>query len=121
MKSEAARMRLILVIGSLALAPTATADSFAERWSVGYLPAKVFDPTPFLLRAAGEATPKEPTSVWFKIVAALNRDSARLDGEDRRFVSYMLSKLNRNPTYVPTAPQVKWILHISARLGSDLP
>ena len=37
-----------------------------------------------------EVISKEPTSAWFKIVAALNRDSALLDGEDREFVSYML-------------------------------
>jgi hypothetical protein len=118
-------MKLAIVVGLLAYAPTATADSFTERWSLGYLPAGAFDPTPFHLQAANEANqptyPEEPTSAWFKIVAALNRDSARLDGEDRKFLGYMLDKLTRNPAYVPTAPQAKWILHMAAKLGRDLP
>jgi len=50
-----------------------------------------------------------------------NRDSGRLDRDERRFVSYMLDKLTRNQAYVPSAPQAKWILHISAKLGRDLP
>src|SRR5436190_1508931 len=82
-------------------------------------PAEAFHPTPLHSQTAGEAIPNEPTAAWFKIVAALNRDSAWLGREDRRFVSYMLGKLSRNPAYVPTAPQSKWVLHISAKLGRD--
>jgi hypothetical protein len=33
----------------------------------------------------------------------------------------MFNKLTSDPAYVPTVPQVKWILHISAKLGRDLP
>ena len=117
-------MKLGIVVGLLAFTPTADADSFTERWNLGYLPAVAFDPAPFHLQTAREANPptyaEEPTSAWFKIFAALSRDSARLDGEDRKFVRYMLEKLTRNPAYVPTAPQVKWMLHISAKLGRDL-
>jgi hypothetical protein len=54
-------------------------------------------------------------------VAALNRDSARLDRAESKFISYMFNKLTSDPAYVPTVPQVKWILHISAKLGRDLP
>ena len=115
-------MRLAIVAGSLTFAATAVADNFGERWSIGNLPALAVDPTSFYLQAAyDEPIFEEPTSVWFKIVAALNRDSARLDGDERKFVSYMLNKLTRDPAYAPTAPQAKWILHISAKLGRDLP
>jgi hypothetical protein len=114
-------MKLAIVVASLAFAPTAAADSFAERWSPDYLPALAFDLTPFHLQSARETIPEEPASAWFKIVAAVNRDSARLDGGERKFVRYMIDKLTRNPTYVPTVPQAKWILNISAKLGRDLP
>src|SRR5262245_25445484 len=89
---------------------------------VGNLPAVAFDPTSFYLQAAyDEPIFEGPTSVWFKIVAALNRDSARLDRAESKFISYMFNKLTSDPAYVPTVPQVKWILHISAKLGRDLP
>jgi len=114
-------MKLAIAVGSLAFASTAAADSFAERWSASYLAAAAFDPAPFHLQTAFETIPEEPISAWFKIVAALNRDSGRLDRDERRFVSYMLDKLTRNQAYVPSAPQAKWILHISAKLGRDLP
>ena len=113
-------MKLAIAVGSLAFASTAAADSFAERWSASYLAAAAFDPPPFHLQTAFETIPEEPISAWFK-TAALNRDSGRLDRDERRFVSYMLDKLTRNQAYVPSAPQAKWILHISAKLGRDLP
>jgi hypothetical protein len=116
-----AEMKFTIVVGSLAFAATAAADSFGERWNGGNLPAVAFDPTSFYLQAAYDEPIEGSTSVWFKIVAALNRDSARLDGQDRRFVSYMFNKLTSDPAYVPTALQAKWILHICARLGRDLP
>jgi hypothetical protein len=115
-------MKFAIVVGSFAFAATAAADSFGERWSVGNLPAVAFDPTSFYLQAAyDEPIFEGPTSVWFKIVAALNRDSARLDRAESKFISYMFNKLTSDPAYVPTVPQAKWILHIAAKLGRDLP
>jgi hypothetical protein len=56
---------------------------------------------------------------WFRLVAEINMQSARLDRTDQKFIRYMLNSLSVDEDAYPTPAQQRWLLDIKRRLDRN--